>query len=386
MPQKYIDEANQFQWDSIRRFASTDNLPGIYHDDYDIGVEHGYINCGLSKSFPAKATAEVNEAFFYELKSGAKDPSKPLSTTQARVDWHLWDLSTGEGRRTWRVEARDSLRNNGREILFIDGVLKAVSYWNELIPVLGRRGDSRQDDYREIVKNGTFAPLPRVFGANTLLIGNCWRYNQPEFGFDNLEDYFHGTWAEFLEPLQSVDRQKYSDHIGNLINASKVVIKYNEENPSNPRIRFFEFMPWDHRPLGTSKMKSLADSKGKAFPRNLTGLSFLSASERIQFMDESIRYKVGLFLLCADEYSFFGFSGVRKPDSFGVDWPENIYHYEHELLEYDYGAPVAAPRYLAASNRWYRKFENAEVIFDMNNLLMIIRDTNRNNIYGSRTN
>ena len=236
-----------------------------------------------------------------------------------------YDLSNPAVQGWWLKNAREVCDSDYIDGVFIDGNIKALEkgYLRKQI------GTPKREEvikgYHQIMNR-----LPGALGEKELIIGNTIRARFPQYGLEHL-DYLDGSYIEgFEHTVKGMSREDY---------ISKGIAAIQQAARSGKLIAF------------TIGAKGYADTDMD------DGKSVVTPAKK-SFQDR-LTYSLALFLVCAEEHSYFMFH-----DGYGVDGKQNTLWMKN-LPEYS--KPLGPPKGPATKTGYLyrRSFQHADVTLDI---------------------
>ncbi|WP_372845801.1 putative glycoside hydrolase [Pontiella sp.] len=262
---------------------------------------------------------KIKGAFLVDRNGNAK-----LVRQQVRA----YDLSNDEVQAWWLGNAKWVCSSKYIDGLFVDGNIKVLEPGYLRDQIGADKKDAVIQAYHKMMKQ-----LPQALGSDELILANIIRARFDDAGLGYL-GYFDGSYIEGFE--HEVGRMSRADYVAKGIEAVQTAAR------SGKIIAFT---------IGTGKYADTdMDDKSRKTDRK-TDSTF----------QQQLTYKLALFLVCAEKYSYFMLS-----DGYGVDGG-NSRLWMNPLPEYS--RPLGPPKG-PAQKRGYvyeRSFQYADVSLDIEN-------------------
>jgi hypothetical protein len=260
---------------------------------------------------------------------GALLADKKGDTKLVRGKGAAYDLSNKKVQEWWLDNAKEVCRFGYIDGLFVDGNIKVLEEGYLRKNVGGEKKDSIEKAYHRMMKK-----LPYIIGRDKLILANIIRARFDDAGLDYLR-YFDGSYVEGFEHAvgRGVSREEY---MAKGIKAIQTAAR-------------------------RGKIIAFTMGMGKEVETEM-GID----ESRIELSDavtvqQRFTYALALFLICADEQSYF-----LPHDGYGVDRNRSQF-WMKEMPEYS--RPLGPPKAKAKKSGWIytREFEHASVRLDIEN-------------------
>lgn len=259
---------------------------------------------------------------------GALLSDKNGNTKLIRNRVAAYDLSNPKLQAWWLGHAREVCNSPYIDGLFVDGNIKVLEPGFLRKQVGAEKKAAVKKAYHEMMGS-----LHKTLGPDKLVLANILRARFTNAGLEYL-DYFDGSYIEgFEHAIGGMSREQYM---------AKGIAAIQQAARSGKIIAFT---------MGMGKAQ-----KSKMGIDESRSQDFDLASFQPRF-----NYALGIFLICAEKYSYFLASG-----GYGVDngqnhlWMKNIP---------EYSRPLGPPKGPAVNSGWTytREFEHARVVLDIRN-------------------
>jgi hypothetical protein len=262
---------------------------------------------------------KIKGAFLVDQKGNSK-----LVRQQVRA----YDLSNKDVQAWWLGNAQWVCSSKYIDGLFVDGNIKVLEpgYLRQQI------GADKKTEviqaYHKMMKQ-----LPQTLGNDELIVANIIRARFDDAGLGYL-DYFDGSYIEGFE--HEVGRMSRADYVAKGIEAIQTAAR-------------------------AGKIIAFTIGTGKYTDTDMDDASRKTDRKKESSFQEQLTYKLALFLVCAEQYSYFMLS-----DGYGVDGG-NSRLWMKPLPEYS--RPLGPPRGPAQKNGYVyqRSFQHADVTVDIEN-------------------
>jgi hypothetical protein len=259
---------------------------------------------------------------------GALLADKKGDTKLVRGKVAAYDLSNKKVQRWWLDNAKKVCASEYIDGLFVDGNIKVLEETYLQKDIGAEKKDAVEEAYHSMMKK-----LPKTIGSDKLVIANIIRARFDDAGLDYL-DYFDGSYIEqFEHAVRGMSREEY---MAKGINAIQTAARQGKI------IAFTMGMGKEvDTEMGIDEVRAeLGDAAG---------------------VQQRFTYALALFLVCADEHSYF-----LAHDGYGVDQGRNQL-WMKEMPEY--ARPLGPPKAKAKKSGWIytREFEHARVMLDIEN-------------------
>mgnify|MGYP001119994834 CR=1 FL=1 len=255
--------------------------------------------------------------------------NKRGDTKLVRSSLPAYDLTNRKLQDWWLDNAKELCASRYIDGIFIDGNIKVLEP-NYLTPMLGaEQREDVVDAYHDVLRK-----LRHGIDRDKLIIANIIRARLPDAGAEHLR-YFDGSYIEgFEHAVKGYSREEYM---------AKGIEAIQSAARSGKIIAFTIAMG-----------DNSADAGSAGIDESRKRVSEWSAAVQQRFI-----YSLALFLICAEEHSYF-----MANDGYGVDDGKSVFWMD-AIPEYSY--PLGAPKG-RAKQRGYtytRKFEFADVSIDL---------------------
>ncbi|MDF7823550.1 putative glycoside hydrolase [Pontiellaceae bacterium B12227] len=264
----------------------------------------------------------------FESIRGGLLVDKNGSTKLVRGKMGAYDLTNRDVQKWWLNNAKLLCSSKFIDGIFVDGNIKVLETGYLQRQVGKEKKAAEIEAYHEMMEK-----LPRMVGKNKLVLANIIRARFEDAGLEYL-DYFDGSYIEgFEHNVGRVSREAY---------VAKGIAAVQKAARSGKIIAFT---------IGMGKYTD-TDMDEERHEPEMRG--FASVQKRLT-------YSLALFLICAEEYSYFMFS-----DGYGVDggrsklWMKTMP---------EYSRPLGPPKGVAKKTGWIytREFKFARVEVDIEN-------------------
>ena len=241
-----------------------------------------------------------------------------------------YDLTNRDVRDWWMELSAQVCGSEYIDGLFVDGSIKVLEPGFLRSQIGQKKKDAVTETYHKMM-----AALPRELGSDKLVLANIIRARLPDSGLECM-DYFDGSYIEnFERTVAGISREDYM---------AKGIAAIQAAARNGKIIAFTMGMDWPDK----------KERKGKQDTR------------------ERFLYALALFLICAEEHSYF-----MAKDGYGVDSGKREFWMD-SIPEYAY--PLGAPKGPAVKKGsvYRREFEHAKVVVDIGretgNIVWLNRD------------
>ncbi len=246
------------------------------------------------------------------------------STQLVRGRVQAFDLSLPAVQQWWLDHAAQVCASENIDGLFVDGNIKALEPGYLRRPLGDEKRDAVTKGYHTVMQR-----LPDALGRSELVIANVIRARFKEAGLEYM-DYFDGSYIEGFE--HAVGRASRPDYVVKGIGAFQTAAR------AGKIIAF------------TIGQGGYADTDMDAGPAS-------GPAVEDQAFQERFTYALALFLVCAEEHSYFMFSDGYAAQTSRL-WMKELPEYER---------PLGPPKGPAVKNGYVykRSFEYADVTVDV---------------------
>nr|WP_308949509.1 putative glycoside hydrolase [Coraliomargarita sp. SDUM461003] len=239
-----------------------------------------------------------------------------------------YDLSNPEVESWWMNHAKQACASPVIDGLFIDGNIKVIADGYLRREIGAEKKAAVQSAYHRMMR-----ALPDLIGRDSLILSNIIRARLENSGLTELE-YFDGSYLEgFEHPVGKISREDY---------VAKGIAAMQTAARSGKIIAFTMGM-------GEEQESEMGIDETRA------------AIDDIASIQDRFTYALAIFLICAEEYSYFMASDGYSVNPGGSKlWMQDIPEYSRRL-----GRPLGP-----AQNRGYiyiRQFEHLRVWLDIEN-------------------
>lgn len=347
----------EFSWDTVPRYMHVRKAKAFTPEEIDYlatfplitfekttGIEDfGSTEAGTEKA--AKAVKKINpdaKILYYrniivhyscyhadkqlEDIAGAFLEDKNGNTKLVRNRVQAYDLSNPKVQDWWLDNAKWVCSLKNIDGVFIDGNIKALESGYLLRQIGEEKKNATMEGYHSMMQQ-----LPGVIGKDGLTVANVIRARFNNAGLEYV-DYFDGSYIEGFE--YAVNGVSKPDYVAKGIDAIQTAAR-------DGKIIAFT--------IGTGGYADTDMDKGQDKLQNVKKSPF----------QERLTYTLSLFLVCAEEYSYFMISGGYGAETSKL-WMKDIPEFSKPL------GPPKGP----AQKRGYvykRAFEHADVTVDIEN-------------------
>jgi hypothetical protein len=338
----HVRKATAFTSEEIRYLAT---FPLITFEKTTGSKEFGSTEAGTLQA--AKAVKRIHSAakiLYYRnilVHYGSYEADQELATIPdaflvnssgddrlVRGKVKAYDLSNKKVQDWWVSSAKQVCSSPSIDGLFIDGNIKALEHGYLLRDVGEQKKVAVEEAYHKMMKR-----LPMVLGSKKLILANILRARFDDAGLEYIQ-YFDGSYIEGF--THAVGRTSRVEYVAKGIAAVQSAAR---------RGKIIAF---------TMGMGEYADT-------DMDDDTDPSPVKNMASVQDRFLYGLGVFLICAEEYSYF-----MASDGYGVDngrsglWMKEIPEYSRPL-----GAPKG--RASKSGNIYRRDFAHASVTVDIEN-------------------
>jgi len=252
-----------------------------------------------------------------------KDKNGNTKLVRNRVE--AYDLSSPELRNWWINTCKEMTADPAIDGIFLDGNIKALEpgYLTRQIGV-GKKKQT-MDGYHAMMKQ-----TREAIGPNKLMLANIIRARFKDGGLEYL-DYFDGSYLEGF--FHNVGKASYEEYVAKGIDAIQKAARQG---------------------------KIIAFTAGLDTPQNNSKMGIDEGHRKVESDAQAhaaLTYPLGIFLICAEKYSYFRVHEGYEADKNG-HWMRWFPEYDHPL-----GKPLGPAK--KEGFRYSRKFEHASVTLDL---------------------
>lgn len=239
-----------------------------------------------------------------------------------------YDLSNPEVESWWMNHARQACASPAIDGLFIDGNIKVIADGYLRRDIGAEKKAAVQSAYHRMMR-----ALPDLIGRDSLILSNIIRARLDNSGLTELE-YFDGSYLEgFEHPVGGISRE---DYVAKGIAAMQTAAR-------------------------SGKIIAFTMGMGEELESEMGIDETRAAIDDIASIQDRLTYALAIFLICAEEYSYFMASDGYSVNPGGSKlWLQDIPEYSRPL-----GKPLGPAR-----NKGYlyiRQFEHVQVWLDIEN-------------------
>ena len=252
-----------------------------------------------------------------------KDKNGKTKLIRDRVE--AYDLSNPDVRNWWINHCKEKTQDPAIDGIFFDGNIKALEPRYLAREIGEKKKKQTIDGYHLMMKQ-----TREAIGPNKLMVSNILRARFKDGGLEYL-DYFDGSYLEGF--FHNVGKTNYEDYIAKGIDSMQKAAR---------------------------KGKIIAFTAGLTTSTNNSKLGIDEAHQKAESYEQARKnliYPLGIFLICAEKYSYF-----RVHEGYEADKDK---HWMRWFPEYD--QPLGKPLGPAKKNgfRYFRKFAHAAVTLDI---------------------
>lgn len=262
-----------------------------------------------------------------ELKGipGALLKDKTGNTKLVRNQVEAYDLSNPDLRKWWVDHCKDLTADPAIDGIFFDGNVKALEPGYLSRQIGAEKKKQTMEGYHQMMKQ-----TREAIGPEKLMIANILRARFKDGGLEYM-DYFDGSYMEGF--FHNVGEASYEDYVAKGIETLQTAARDG---------------------------KVLAFTAGLSAPKNTSKMGIDEGHRKVESDAEAragLTYPLGIFLICAEEYSYF-----RVHEGYSAD---NNDRWMRRFPEYD--RPLGPPKGPAKKEgyRYSREFEHATVAVDL---------------------
>jgi hypothetical protein len=341
-----------FSWDTVPRATSVHKPTAWTDDEYSRIARYDFLQTNYKNEAMAIQVKEFNPAItivgyknlvvHYE---GTKDPmvqehpdwflqtdGKPELHGRGRNKHPLYDLRRPEVREYWVREADRILRIPVFDGIFIDGYAKVMGYG----AVERATGQSPPADYRAGYRLLMEEHVKRSAGLGKIRIGNYLRANFADAAVPEVLNNLDGSYLEWFDHYV-----KLADHLRSYEEYLAAGIQAVQQVAQAGKVIMLRLKAEDDRDV-----KVTEDEADPEAPGNITGLY------------KNFEYKLAIFLICAERYSYFAYQGSPKVTKDVQLWAPDFAEFHK---------PLGPPKGPAVRDgfRYTREFQHARVWLDL---------------------
>lgn len=307
----------------------------------------GYRNVIIwHESFDSDLFREHPDWFLRNYRSGKYETHGPSGPKAQKP---LFDLRVPEMREWWIRDVGDQCASAEFDGILIDAITKALGDWGPKRRSVGADLHSKMA-YSNLVVDQVLGETIEAHGDKGLIIANALRSGYE----DCLKSYVDGLWhGSYLEWIESREALHYEELLSHLVDTCIQIGK----DPGDKVLAFHFTASYPPPPKVdvTTANRSLAGSTvlpglGEHFDGSGKTLDQIR-----RVMRDAFPYKLAIFLICADRYSYMSYGTSHRVNDPAFRWFPQYPEHERQI-----GKPLG---YAVKKSRYYyeREFENLSV-------------------------
>ncbi len=206
------------------------------------------------------------------------------------------------------------------------------------------------NSYTEKYLRPLLARIRDAFADEMIITGNFIKpWFLPDGNYSYVNDYIHSSYIENFERFG----EDYTEHLNTGI---ALYIASSEDG----KMTYFNFHPEKPTPAPTLTIEQMRTKASYAMPEFYSSLPDQTEKDDLAEMYAYFDFKLAVFLLGANEYSYFGYQSTVIGDDAG----DRLFRAIPPFPEFKYplGAPLGAA--VQDGDTWTRNFEHATVVLD----------------------
>ncbi|WPJ96272.1 malectin domain-containing carbohydrate-binding protein [Coraliomargarita algicola] len=263
------------------------------------------------------------------------------NTLYAGMNLHEW----------WVADMRDTINPNlPGNTIFIDslnGAMRAgqsgnYDYWGNAIG----DGTYYDNDYTENYLKPLLAKIRDEFADEMIVTGNYLNpWFLPDGNYEYVRDYLHCCYIE--------NSERFDDSYTDILN---IGIDQVQRVSEDGKMIFFNLGTGKPTPAPTLTIEAMRTKASNAMPEFYASLDITEQDELAELY-AYFEFKLAIFLLSANDYSYFCYQETPIGDYGGTDLFKIVPPFPE--FQYPLGAPLGAAG--QNGNEWTRQFEHASV-------------------------
>ncbi|MFQ3225503.1 MAG: hypothetical protein ACI8Z5_001763 [Lentimonas sp.] len=362
-------------WDKIHRYITVRKVAGIFTDreldliaDRDmiqlndspgaLGLARqlkernpnmiciGYRNSIIAyESFDSDLFREHPDWFMKHFRRGTYETHGQDGLKAKRP---LYDMSVPEMREWWIQDIDRQISMEELDGVLIDAFAKVLTGWGPKRRSLGWDPQASRD-YNQLFQDELLLKNIRVNGDKGLIIANAMRGGYPDSLKSFVDVYLHGSYLEWIEGGQDNYEEGLSNLIDSLIQIGKdpgdkvICFQFHAGYPAPPKVKR------DQANFNIPE-STIMPKMGEAF-----NAEDKSHEQILHEMQEAFPYKLAIFLICANKYSYMGYASTVVANDGEGRWAPHYPEHDKKIGK-PFGHAIKKGRYY-----YEREFEHVSV-------------------------
>jgi hypothetical protein len=260
----------------------------------------------------------------------------------------LYDMRVPEMRDWWIKDIERQISMEELDGVLIDAFAKVLTGWGPKRRSLGWDPQTSKD-YNQLFQEKVLFENIRANGDKGLIIANAMRGGYPDALKSFVDVYLHGSYLEWIEGGQDYYEEGLSQLIDSLIQMGKdpedkvICFQFHASYPAPPKVNSDQANFNIPESTIMPKMGEAFKAEGK------------TNEQILHEMREAFPYKLAIFLICANEYSYMGYASSVVADDGESRWAPHYPEHDKKI-----GKPFG---YATKKCRYYyeREFEHVSV-------------------------
>ena len=213
----------------------------------------------------------------------------------------LYDMRVPEMREWWMKDIEKQMNTEELDGVLIDAFAKVLTGWGPKRRSLGWDPQTSKD-YNQLFQEKVLFENIRTNGDKGIIIANAMRGGYPDSLKSFVDVYLHGSYLEWIEGGQDYYEEGLSKLIDSLIQIGKdpgdkfLCFQFHAGYPAPPKIDRDQAIFRIPESTIMPEMGESFKSEGKTH------------NQILHEMREAFPYKLAIFLICANKYSYMGYA------------------------------------------------------------------------------
>lgn len=306
----------------------------------------GYRNSIIAyESFDSDLFRENPDWFMKHFRRGSYETH---GTGKFKAQRPLYDMRVPEMRDWWIKDIERQISREELDGVLIDAFAKVLTDWGPKRRSLGWDPQTSKD-YNQLFQDELLLQNIRANGDKGLIIANAMRGGYPDSLKSFVDVYLHGSYLEWIEGGQDFYEEGLSNLIDSLIQIGKepgdkvICFQFHAGYPPPPKVNR------DQANFSIPE-STIMPEMGEAF--NAEGKS---QEQILDEMREAFPYKLAIFLICANEYSYMGYASTVVANDGEGRWAPHYSEHDKKIGQ-PFGHAIKKGQYY-----YEREFEHVSV-------------------------